>query len=326
MEGSINKNDYSVIVSVLMITYNHEKFIKEAIEGVLIQETNFPYELILANDASTDNTNTIINDFIKTHPKANLIKYFNHKINMGMMPNFIFVLDQCKGKYIALCEGDDYWTDEYKLQKQVDFLEANENIVGCFSDTITINNSGEIIGYALAEVDKKETSINNFVTFWMPTVSVCFMRNFLRLIIDSPGFLKVNNGDMFLYYMLSQYGNFGYVSTKPCIYRQHEGGVWSHVKIINKYAKNLATDFIILDSLMIQFKKSVLPRIMHNLSWQLNHFRENEHISVIWPFFRLNFKELISRGLYGNALSLFVNTVFVLFHRIILRIKRIFNY
>ena len=116
-----------------MVTYNHEKFISEAIEGVLIQQTNFSFELIIANDASTDGSDKIINEFIANHPKGNLIKYFKHEKNVGMMQNFTFALGHCKGKYIALCEGDDYWTDPLKLQKQVDFLEANEDYCDLFS-------------------------------------------------------------------------------------------------------------------------------------------------------------------------------------------------
>ena len=105
-------------VSVVMITYGHEKFIREAIEGVLMQECDFEVELILANDCSPDQTDSVIQDIIKNHPKGCWIKYIRQENNIGMMPNFIFALKQCKGKYIALCEGDDYWTDPLKLQKQ----------------------------------------------------------------------------------------------------------------------------------------------------------------------------------------------------------------
>lgn len=112
-------------VSVVMITYNHEKFIKEALESVFSQKTNFQYEIIISNDCSTDNTDEVIKKIIDKNENGNLINYTNHKNNKGMIPNFLWSIQQAKGKYIALCEGDDYWTDPYKLQKQVDFLEAN---------------------------------------------------------------------------------------------------------------------------------------------------------------------------------------------------------
>lgn len=126
-------------VSVCMITYGHEKFIKEAINGVLIQECNFEVELIIANDCSTDNTDAVIQNILENNPRASWIKYIKHEKNFGMMANFIFALEQCKGKYIALCEGDDYWTDPYKLQKQVDFLEDNPLYSACFHRSVEKN-------------------------------------------------------------------------------------------------------------------------------------------------------------------------------------------
>jgi len=118
--------DKKPAVSVVMITYNHEDYIQEAIEGVLIQKTDFNIELIIANDASPDNTDSVV-ESIKDNYKGNInIRYYNHKQNKGVSDNFIWALKQVRGKYIAICEGDDYWTDPLKLQKQVDFLEENE--------------------------------------------------------------------------------------------------------------------------------------------------------------------------------------------------------
>ena len=114
------------LVSIVIITYGHEAFIKQAIEGVLMQECDFEVELIIANDCSPDNTDFVVKEILDNHPRAHWIKYTKHKANKGMMSNFIWALDQCQCKYIALCEGDDYWTDPLKLQKQVDFLEKNE--------------------------------------------------------------------------------------------------------------------------------------------------------------------------------------------------------
>ena len=120
-----------LLLSVIMITYGHENFIEQAIKGVLIQECNFDFELIIANDCSPDNTDIIIKDIIANDPRAGKIKYVRHNNNIGMMPNFIYALQSAKGKYIALCEGDDYWTLPSKLQKQVDFLEANPDYGLC---------------------------------------------------------------------------------------------------------------------------------------------------------------------------------------------------
>lgn len=111
--------------SICMITYNQSNVLGKAIEGVLIQDVDFDYELIITNDGSPDDTDSVVQNFIDSHPKGNKIRYFNHKKNIGANLNFIFALEKCNGKFIAICEGDDYWTDNLKLKKQVDFLEKN---------------------------------------------------------------------------------------------------------------------------------------------------------------------------------------------------------
>ncbi len=120
-------------LSVCCITHNHELFIAAAIKSFLKQKTNFEYEIVIANDASTDSTHEIIEHFRKEYPK--IIRYYNHDKNIGMIPNLKLALQACSEKYIALCEGDDYWTDDYKLQEQVDFLEKHSAYVGCFHNT-----------------------------------------------------------------------------------------------------------------------------------------------------------------------------------------------
>ena len=115
------------LVSVIMITYGHEKYIQKAIEGVFLQKTNFPVELIIANDCSPDNTDELVKEIIKKSPSNIEVKYTKHEINKGMNPNFTWAYQQAQGKYVAICDGDDYWTDENKLQKQIDFLEQNSD-------------------------------------------------------------------------------------------------------------------------------------------------------------------------------------------------------
>lgn len=118
-------------INIVMITYNHEEFIEKAIKGVLMQKCNFDLELILSNDCSSDKTDEVIKSLLKFTPKNIKIKYLKHEKNIGAIPNFVRSLEACNGKYIALCDGDDYWIDSNKLQKQVDFLEKNKKINLC---------------------------------------------------------------------------------------------------------------------------------------------------------------------------------------------------
>lgn len=118
----MTESDYPM-VSVLMITYNHDLYIAQAIEGVLMQKVDFEMELVIGEDCSTDSTRAICSDYASKYPGR--IRLLTSDRNHGMMPNFLRTLDSCSGKYIAMCEGDDYWIDPLKLQKQVHFLEAN---------------------------------------------------------------------------------------------------------------------------------------------------------------------------------------------------------
>lgn len=121
----MNIDGQDITVSVCISAYNHEDFIEEALNSVLEQECDFGYEIILSNDKSTDQTHEVITKFIANHPQSHRIKYYNQEKNLGINGNLIFTLEQATGKYIALLEGDDYWLDKNKLQKQFDFLETN---------------------------------------------------------------------------------------------------------------------------------------------------------------------------------------------------------
>lgn len=123
-----------VMVSINCITYNHEKYIAQAIEGFLSQRTNFEVEILIHDDASTDRTADIIREYVQKYPeKFNVIYQTENQYSKGV---FIGRLNEerARGKYIAVCEGDDYWTDPYKLQKQVDYMEANPDCTLCFHD------------------------------------------------------------------------------------------------------------------------------------------------------------------------------------------------
>jgi len=121
-------------VSVSMITYNHEQYIAQAIESVLSQKTDFTFELVVADDASTDNTLRIVQEYAEKYP--NIIKLKSRKVNLGLVKNALQTISDCEGEYIALLEGDDYWVDDAKLQKQADFLDSNIDCSFCFTNSV----------------------------------------------------------------------------------------------------------------------------------------------------------------------------------------------
>jgi len=120
-------DETKIMVSVALKTFNTKEYVSDAIESVLGQKTNFIFELVISDDASSDGTSEIVKEYALKFP--NIIKSFIASENMGLQKNDAFITNQCKGKYIAICDDDDYWTDSYKLQKQVDFLENNNEYV-----------------------------------------------------------------------------------------------------------------------------------------------------------------------------------------------------
>lgn len=136
-----------ILVSIECMAYNHEKYISKALESFIMQKTNFNFEIIVHDDASTDKTAAIIEEYRKKYP--NIIKPIYQKENQYSKGKKIgtILLEKMQGKYIAFCEGDDYWTDQYKLQKQIDYMEKNPECGMCFHTVeILDDNSGEIIG------------------------------------------------------------------------------------------------------------------------------------------------------------------------------------
>ena len=206
-----------------MITFRHESFIKEAIEGVLMQEGEFDLELIIADDCSPDSTSEVVRQFLDNHPRREWIKYKKHEHNIGMMPNFIYSLKAAKGDYIALCEGDDYWTDTFKLQKQLDFLEKHEDFVLSFHNVFKLNDStGESVLFREYK-DDTYSGVDMFDSWLIPTASVLF-RNVLPAEFP-PYFEKATHGDFALFMMLSQHGKLGYLDEAMAIYRISDVGV-----------------------------------------------------------------------------------------------------
>lgn len=217
-----------IMVSINIVTYNHEKYIAKAIKGALMQKCNFNIELIIANDCSFDETDRVILDIIKNHPRGFCIRYTNHKKNIGMQPNGIFAIKQSKGKYIALCDGDDYWTDPLKLQKQVDFLEKNNDV------SITCHNVQRLnyltkqlkhIEYFKHDQFLDEKDVINYGGKITPLLSYVFKSEYLhnvpKWVFNSP----IGDLSMILYLMTK--GKVYYFKDLMGVYRENLPNSWT---------------------------------------------------------------------------------------------------
>ena len=134
----MEENFNNIVVSIFCIAYNHEKYIKDALDGFVMQKTNFKYEIIVHDDASTDRTREIVDEYKRKYPDViRTIYQRENQYSQGKTEFHIRNKDRLRGKYVAICEGDDYWTDCNKLQKQVDYLESHPECVMCFHATNT---------------------------------------------------------------------------------------------------------------------------------------------------------------------------------------------
>ena len=223
-------------ISICCITYNHEKYIAQAIDGFLMQKTDFELEIILGDDCSIDNTNNICVDYQKKYPDK--IKLIRNQENIGMTPNFVQSLKRCDGKYICLCEGDDYWTDPFKLQKQIDFLEANPEYILCSANAQVLNSTGEPFRNIYCDFGRNRSfnQIGIVMEFYCPTMSMVF-RNQLD---DIPNwFCEVKSGDTFLHLLLSRYGKFYYMDFIAGVYRQHDKGISNNINKVLWFENNI---------------------------------------------------------------------------------------
>lgn len=175
-----------IIVSVLMPTYNHESFITYAIESFLRQEVNFRIELLIGDDCSTDNTSVIAQKFASQYPDK--IHYFKYCENHGLMQNYKFLLEKAKGKYIAILESDDIWIDSFKLQKQVDLIETNNQCGIVCSNWIVIGSKSEEL--ERSKKPKKQDYSELLKTNFIGAVTVLFSRNFFDRYCSIDDYIK----------------------------------------------------------------------------------------------------------------------------------------
>lgn len=227
------------LVSVSLICYNQKNYIKQAIDSVLMQKTNFDYEIVLSDDNSTDGTNLICEEYAQRYPdKIRLIK---HDHNIGGVRNYLENYKLCNGKYVSYLEGDDFFLDPNKLQKQVDFLENNPDYVICCSHVEIVDENGKFKGQLFDDVLDTYT-IEKLCEADVISTPTCMVRN--HLIKDIPKWLYEFNGCDWTFDIINaEYGKIKYMNERLAAYRVHSNGSWSKlsVKQQSKEFINLAT-------------------------------------------------------------------------------------
>lgn len=224
-------------LSVFVVTYNHEKFIRQCLDSILMQKVDFDYEIVIGEDSGTDQTLSICEEYAREYSQIKLLPKTNR---LGIAGNWKRVLSECKGKYVAMCEGDDYWCDPLKLQKQVDFLESDkdENFVLCFHDVMLKDGEDNIIEESKTEggIANSDRSSYDLITGYHPsTQTVMFRQKYLPEILSVIKKYKYNNNDAVLFSLLGQYGAGKFIpNVGKSVWRIHNGSAWSSASEINK--------------------------------------------------------------------------------------------
>lgn len=259
----------SPAVSVCTTVFNAEKYIAQTIEGVLCQETSFPVEYVISDDCSSDRSAEIIAEYAQKYP--NLIRFRANRQNMGLNANFMATMRECRGKYIALLDGDDYWIDPAKLQMQYDFLEAHPDCVLCGTATKVLAEQTGELSQSHWELGPNDGGVRFFSTdemykvwlFWIPTHTVLLRSKFVDF---PPWFKDVVYVDRALRLILSLHGRLAFINTTTAVYRKHGGNTSSNQDICPSVARGyLHTYLNFLKYSGGRYKKDARQAINHSL-------------------------------------------------------------
>jgi glycosyltransferase involved in cell wall biosynthesis len=246
LKSALYEKDAQPLVSVVMIAYNIEKYLPDAIESVLNQQTNFKVELVIGEDCSKDGTRTIALEYQRKYPS--LIRVLLPEKNQGLTPNCVATHNACRGKYIALLDGDDYWTHPLKLQRQVEFLESHPEYSGCAhqSEKFYEDNSSPRTLFG-EEVDKIYELKDTLTHRKFHTSALTYRKEIWDRVGGIPQ--GISSNERAIYPMIALFGKIHYFKESMCVYRITTSGLSSRISY-----KELETDLI-----MIPWLKNIDP-------------------------------------------------------------------
>ena len=268
----MEKNNDKIIVSIHCLTYNHAKYIRQCLDGFVMQQTDFRFEAIVHDDASTDGTTEIVREYADRYPDI-IVPIFEseNQYSKGIPGKLTSLLiERSRGDYIAICEGDDFWTDPYKLKKQFDYMESHPMCSFCFHPHYCLYNNGNLVPCSL-KIKKEEYTIKDLI--WrggesFSTNSFFFRKRYYFSSEDRPKFWKeCPYGDEPLMYFMALNGTIGCLKDLMSVYRVQAQGSWTSCNINTKS----------------RLKSSIRTMIvMHK---QFDDYTNYKYLKNCWPFF-----------------------------------------
>lgn len=317
--------DNNPIVSIICLTYNQEKFVRDCLDGFLAQKTDFPFEILIYDDASTDSTPEIIMEYALKYPTVFKPTYYtenNYSKGLGFVGLYTGI-KEARGKYVAYCEGDDYWTDEQKLQKQVDFLEANPQYAICAHET-TIRNEdfpqldGQLYSAfrdnLLLSPSTGRFSFDDTLTGNIFHISSLMYKN---REIELPRWLPtVSACDMVLYMLLAREGDIYVLPEVMSVYHGHSNSLTSS---FSEYGTAIRFHLLSIRILRLmnrywkrQYQKKIYPIISrYYVECSMNYLRKSQRngkesrrmAQLALCYSRPTAVRYLAKGLAGKVIS-----------------------
>lgn len=241
------KENVRPLVSVICAAFNQEEYIAQCLDSLVAQKTEFAFEILVNDDCSTDHTSEIIKSYEERYPHLFRCLYQEeNQYQKGLLSWFEFLFPMAKGKYLAICDGDDYWIDPYKLQKQIDFLEANEDYVACFHNA-RVDTDGSIGLFNSLTECHTPTTLDILRRKWFIVNPSFVCRNIIHTFPDWCRTTVLD--DMLLFLLLAKEGRFYYMDDVMAVYRKHATSV----------SAQLGKNMVNLNSRIIDLYKRVKP-------------------------------------------------------------------
>lgn len=261
-------------LSVCITTYNHAPYIEQALEGVLSQQVCFDYEILIGEDDSSDGTRQIVKHYALTFPER--IRLFLHErknvLYIDGRPtghrNFVNNIKHAQGEYIALLDGDDYWTDPLKLQKQVDFLDTYPKTAICFHAVKCVNEGEQNLNIiqrprGMCQFYSLQDLLSENI---VPSCSAMFRQGLFE---DFPDwYYRISVGDWPLHVLNAQHGNLGYINDVMAVYRIHSGGYWMG-RPLAKRLEGIITNCQVVANHLSDADRNILNKMVFGVSMQL---------------------------------------------------------
>lgn len=284
------------LVSIVCIAYNHEPYIRECLDSFVKQQTDFPIEILVNDDCSKDNTANIIREYELKYPQLFRCVYqIENQYSKGVHPWYDILFPMAHGEYIALCEGDDFWTDVNKLQKQIDILEADTSLMGCCTNRCLVDAKGNVYedrkAFMIPNQGSCRISLRDYFKYntIYPTASVVFRNNHPDEIIAKMRYTQNDYlADWILWIAIHCFGDFYFLDEVTSAYRFNPTSV-THTQWVKGRVDKVKSNFILLPRIA-----DILPKQYADIAADLRntnylygslvkaHFKDRNYLKMLW--------------------------------------------